>query len=344
MRGWHQNRISESRRCRVAGGGGDDGARRARGDLERDRRDVAAGGGQRQRREVAAEQGQDGLGLGVAEADVVLDEARPIGGQHQAGVEDADVRDAGGGEVIEDRLDERGHQLVGRVRDRCRRVGAHSPGVGAGVALADALVVLGQRERDRHASVAQGQQRALGAGHPLLEHERLADVTGRADGRFGLGVVGRHRDALAAGQPVELDDDRAAELTPPPPRAVDVAGAEASERRTGDPERRRQFAGIALRRLQRGELRRRPEARHAGRHAAIGCPGDERRLGAGDHEVGRRQVDGVEIRRDDDVVAVAPAGPGDRLLPAAAAEHDHAHQARTPSKLSLACASPTSSG
>ena len=56
--------------------------------------------------------GSTRLGLGVAEADVVLDEAGAVGREHQPGVEDADVRGAGGGEVVEDRLDERRHQLV----------------------------------------------------------------------------------------------------------------------------------------------------------------------------------------------------------------------------------------
>ena len=68
-------------------------------------RPVAAG--QRQLGEVDVEQRQHGLRLGVAEAAVELDQPRTVGGQHQPGVQHADVRRAGGGEVVDDRLDER---------------------------------------------------------------------------------------------------------------------------------------------------------------------------------------------------------------------------------------------
>ena len=103
-------------------------------------------------------------------------------------------------------------------------------------------------------------------------------------------------------------------------------------------------AGVALRRLQRGERGGRPEARHAALGAAVGGAGDERGLGPGDHEVDVVAVDVVDAVDQRDVVAVAPAGPGDRLLAPAAADDDDAHQASTPSKLSFAWASPTSSG
>ena len=63
------------------------------------------------------------------------------------GVQHADVRRARRGEVVDDRLDELRRQLVGVVAGRRRRVGAHAAGVRAGVALADALVVLGDRQR-----------------------------------------------------------------------------------------------------------------------------------------------------------------------------------------------------
>ena len=115
-----QNRFSDHRGVGVAGGGGDDGAGGAVGDVDGDVGEAALGRGEGEGGEVRAQQRQDRLGLRVAEADVVLDEARAVGGQHQPGVEHADVRRAGGGEVVEDRLDERRHQLVGRVRNRRR--------------------------------------------------------------------------------------------------------------------------------------------------------------------------------------------------------------------------------
>ena len=114
--------------------------------------------------QVGLDEGQHRLGLRDRRSGTLNSiESRTVGGQHQPGVEHADVRRAGGGEVVEHRLHERGDQFVGRVRDRRRGVGAHAAGVGAGVALADALVVLGDRQGERRRAVAQRHQRALRA-------------------------------------------------------------------------------------------------------------------------------------------------------------------------------------
>ena len=84
------------RRCderrRVAGAGEHDASRPSAGD----HCSVDAGAARRARRRARAASSrsraqprQHRLGLGVAEADVELEHPRPVGGQHQAGVEDA---------------------------------------------------------------------------------------------------------------------------------------------------------------------------------------------------------------------------------------------------------------
>ena len=286
----------------------------------------AAGGGEGHLGEVGLEERQHRLGLGVTEADVVLDEARAVGGEHQPGEEGADVWRAGGGEVVEHGLDERGDEIVGGVGHRRRGVGAHAPGVRAGVALADALVVLGQRQRQRHAAVAQRQQRALRAAHPLLQDER---AIGGTDGRDVAASPSGHGDALAGGESVELDDDGPAQRPPPRRRRVDVAGPEAGERRAGDAEASRQLPGVPLRRLQSRQRGSRAEARHARprrsgrRHPRPAPPRDRGSPGRA-----RSRSSASTSPTSVTVVAVPAARPGDRLLaPAATDDTDSLKQA-----------------
>ena len=66
-------------------------------------------------------------------------------------------------------------KLVGQPGQR--RVGAHAAGVGAGVAVADALVVLRGAERHDGVAVAEQEERDLLAGEELLdEHAALLQV------------------------------------------------------------------------------------------------------------------------------------------------------------------------
>ena len=196
---------------------------------------------------------------------------------------------------------------------------------------------------DGGGAVAQREQRALGPDQPLLEHERSV-LGGGADRRLGLGVVDRHGDALAGGEPVELDDDRPTELAPPRQRAVGVELVEASVLRARDAERGGEVTAEALRRLDPGLLRGRPEARDAAERALVGDAGGEHGLGAGDHEVDIGGSDRAELGVDAHGVPVLFAGPGDGVLAPAAADHQHPHQAKAPSKLSLAWASWTAIG
>ena len=87
------------------------------------------------------------------------------------------------------------------------------------------------------------------------------------------------------------------------------------------------------------------EARHAGGGAPIGDAGHQRRLRPGDHE-----VEGVEVDGRARSAATVTSCPWRRQAQAIAASRPPAtddrdpHHASTPSKLSLAWASATSSG
>ena len=63
--------------------------------------------------------------------------------------------------------------------DRGRAIGAHAAGIGAGIAVADALVVLRAPERDDDRPVGDGEVARLFAAHELLDHDlssRIAEL------------------------------------------------------------------------------------------------------------------------------------------------------------------------
>ena len=109
------------------------------------------GGGRERRGEVALEARHDHLRLRVAEAAVELEHARAVGGQHQAGEEDADERRAAPARARRPRAGGSRRRAVpprraAEARDRRER--AHAAGVRPGVAVSDPLEVLRGRERD----------------------------------------------------------------------------------------------------------------------------------------------------------------------------------------------------
>ena len=101
---------------------------------------------------------------------------------------------------------------------RQRRVGAHAAGVRAGVAVAEALVVLRGRERQHVGAVGEQEQRDLLAVEELLdEHRALLQVVGGVR-EGGVAVFGDEH-ALARGEAVGLHDVGSAELVE---RAADL--------------------------------------------------------------------------------------------------------------------------
>ncbi len=178
--------------------------------------------------------------------------------------------------------------IIAGVMTGGRRVGAHAAGVGAGVAVADALVILRGRQRQRVLAVDEGEEARLLAFEEFLDDDLaagLAEGAGEAgvDRRLGLGARRGDGDALAGGETVGLDDDR--QLLPGEVRLGGRGVLEASIGRGRNAELGAQILGEALRAL---ELRRRllrPEALDSRRREIIYQAGDERRLRPDDDEI-----------------------------------------------------------
>ena len=94
-----------------------------------------------------------------------------------------------------------------------RGVGPHASGVGAGVALADALVVLRCGQCNRVFSVAEGEEGELLAFEELLENQFFLGCSQQRAGKdlcgglFGLDVGVAEDYTLAGSEAVGLDYD-----------------------------------------------------------------------------------------------------------------------------------------
>ena len=318
------HRAGVARRCR-------DHADRGAGQRPRHpRREAAAGARGEQVEQVLVEQREHRLGLGVAEARVELEQPRPRVGEHQPRVEAASVRRAALAERRDARLDEAAQGVVEErrgVETRGRRVGAHPPGVGAAVAVVDALVVARGGEDPHRRAVAEREDAHLAAAHPLLDDHPGARVAEAAleeagvDGGARLGGVVAHRHPLAEGEAVRLDD-AGAELGGEPVERLAILDAPRTPARGGDAGRVRELLGELLRRLHPPRGAGGAEHRDAALGAAVGEPGGDRRVGADDDEVdgalGREPEDpGDVVRGDCDVLGdrrgAAVAGSADEL-------------------------------
>ena len=89
----------------------------------------------------------------------------------------------------------------------------HAAGIGPGVAVADALMVLCRAERKQMRPVGQHEQAGFLARQEFLDHCAAAGhCEDAADRLFGLLVRHRHRHALARSEPVGLDYHRQPEV------------------------------------------------------------------------------------------------------------------------------------
>ena len=169
-----------------------------------------------------------------------------------------------------------------------RRVRAHAAGVGACVAVEQALVVLRGAERAARVAVAEEEERHLGSGEELLDEHRAEGQIGVGVGERLVAVVGDD-DALAGREAVGLDHIGGAEVVE---GRLELGAGGGAQRAAGrhargihDPLRER------LRALElRGGLAG-AEHRDAALAQRVGDTGDERSLGA-DHD----EVDGVLVR------------------------------------------------
>ena len=96
------------------------------------------------------------------------------------------------------------------------RIGAHAAGIGTGVAVADALVILRARKRDDILAVAEGEEACFLAVHEFLDHDGMTALPEAAfehevDGLVRLGLACGDDHALAGGQAVGLDHHRIAQ-------------------------------------------------------------------------------------------------------------------------------------
>ena len=162
---------------------------------------------------------EDGLGFGVAEAGVELEDHGAGGGDHDAAEEDSFEGGTFGGHAVDGALGDVGDEPLGELggHEGVGGVGSHAAGVRAGVAFADALVVLGGGDRDGVGSVAEGEEGELVAGEKFFKDDFGFGCSGelsREDaGGHGLGFDVRvaDDDAFAGGEAAGLDDDGGAE-------------------------------------------------------------------------------------------------------------------------------------
>ena len=238
--------------------------------------------GEQQLEQVALEPQHQHLAFRIAEAGVIFDQLGPVGGQHQPGIEHARIGRARGRQRLarSARRSRRSPRASSSgVSTRRRAVGAHAAGVGAGVAVADALVIL--RRAERHDRV------------PSVSTNRLASSPSR---NSSITALGRRASANMSRSPPPPRRAVIATVTPLPaasPSALITTGRPKSRR--ARPARRRaigdadiaggrdararaQVLGEALRPLQlRGRLgrARTPDAVGA---QSVGEPVDQRRL------------------------------------------------------------------
>ncbi len=201
-------------RHRVAAGGQNDTAGRALGEFDLGIGQRALGAGSHDLQQVTLQQRQHHLGLGIAEAAVVLDDLGAVRGEHQAEVQAALEGAAlgvhglnGGQEDLFHALGSNGRGVVG-----VGGHGAHAAGVQAGVVVVGTLVVHAGHHGLDYLAVGKAQHTDLGAGEELFHHHMVAgsaelfvqhDLLHAIGGLF-LVLADQH--ALAQCQSVGLDD------------------------------------------------------------------------------------------------------------------------------------------
>ena len=242
--------------------------------------------------------GQDRLGLGVAEAHVELDHAQAVAGQRQPAVEQADEGGAAPGHLVDDGLGDLAHHPLGKVLGGPgqRRVRAHAAGVGAGVAVGQALEVLGGRQRTDGGAVAHAEHGGLRAVEVVLDDDG-AVLLGQAGQAVvhGGGAVGGDDDALAGGQAVLLDHVRRAESVQRGGQ-LGLGGAHGGLG-GGHARGRHDLLGEGLGALQAGRPDAGAEHGDAGIAHGVGDPRHEGGLRAHDDEVGAHLGDQLDDLR-----------------------------------------------
>ena len=282
----------------VASGGHDDRDRGLVGPAQVEVGQFTVAGGLQGGQQVGLQAREQDLALRIAEPDVELDQLGAVFGQHEAGEQDALEGSAAAGHFVQGRADDelQADLLQPGWKGGDGAVGAHAAGVGAGVAVADALVVLGGTEQEGVFSVAEGEEGDFFALQAFLDDDRgVAEdflVHDGVDGRQGFVFGGRDGDAFTGGQAVRLDDDRDATLADK--RAGGVWVVETLPQGGGDAGGVGEFLGEGLAAFQLGGSFGRAAAGDAGGFHGVGEAGDQRGFGAR-HD----QVDGGVLGEGD---------------------------------------------
>ena len=159
--------------------------------------------------------GQDGLGFGIAEARVILENFRTARRHHEAAIENTDKGSAFFGDAADSGLGDVAHDPVShlRLKHGVSGVDAHAAGVGAGIVFADAFVVLRGCEGRDVGAVTEADKADLFAFEELLNdnllrglaEERAVEEAVRG---FESDIVRiAKNDAFAGGEAIGFDND-----------------------------------------------------------------------------------------------------------------------------------------
>ncbi len=150
----------------------------------------------------------------IAKAAVIFDQARLPVLDHETRIQHALIGGAAIGHDLHRGADDFGHRLGGDFvgQDGGRGIGAHAAGVQAGVAFADAFMVLRCADGQALFAIDEDEIAGLFAIHEFLDHDLGAsgpEFTAKHVVNRGQGGVQIHRDdhAFASGQAVGLDHD-----------------------------------------------------------------------------------------------------------------------------------------
>src|SRR5690606_10859627 len=293
--------------------------------------------------------------FGVAHPAVELECAdRPIGGDHEPGIEKAGEGNAVGRHAFDGGADDLAqHPGMHHRRDhRGGRIGAHAAGIGAGIAVEQSLVVLARGEREDVLAVDHHDEaRFLAFEEVLDDHPRtgLAHAAvgeHQVDGGMRLADIGGNHHALAGGEAVGLDDDRGAAALDVRMGRGGVGEGLVGGRR--DAMALHEGLGEILGGFELRRRARRTEDLESARTEDVDDSLGQRRLGADDGEadllalgergegqrVGNRDVarpgfarGAAVARRDDDLLDPGRArqAPGQRVFAPARADHEDLH-------------------
>jgi tRNA uridine 5-carboxymethylaminomethyl modification enzyme len=324
------NRLAGLVGARVSAGGEDDADARTGTPREALPGESSLGRRHEGGEEVGLHAVHERLRFGVAEADVELEDLGPIGRHHESG-----VKKAGELRALDGREDDAVENVAGlRFGQDVRiAIGPHAAGVRAGVVVEYSFVVLGWRERDGVAAVADRDEADLVAAEELLDDNAARE--GRESG-FGFDPVVGDDDAFAGCETVGFEDDGEAEAVE---GTAGVGGAVNGHVRGGrDSALHKKVLCERLAAFESGGVAGWSDDTESAGAEAVDDAVDERDLGPHDGEVRSEVVNGADGDAFGERGHAGIAGRGEelhtgrlgefprqRVLPAAAADDEDLH-------------------